>query len=102
MDGIYRANLCRRLLKNGHFVVCIDNLYCSSLDNISELRDNKNFIFLEMDITKKDILDISLPGIDEIYHLACPASPPIYQKDPIFTLNTNYRNTKFIRISSKI
>lgn len=92
--GFIGANLCRRLLKNGHFIVCIDNLYCSSLDNISELRDNKNFIFLEMDITKKDILDISLPGIDEIYHLACPASPPIYQKDPIFTLNTNYIGTR--------
>ena len=45
--GFIGANLCRRLLKNGHFIVCIDNLYCSSLDNISELRDNKNFIFLE-------------------------------------------------------
>ena len=92
--GFIGANLCRRLLKDGHFIVCIDNLYCSSLDNILELRDNKNFIFLEMDITKKDILDISLPGIDEIYHLACPASPPIYQKDPIFTLNTNYIGTR--------
>ena len=92
--GFIGANLCRRLLNDGHLIVCIDNLYCSSLDNIRELRDNRNFIFLEMDVTKKDILDISLPGIDEIYHLACPASPPIYQKDPIFTLNTNYIGTR--------
>ena len=93
-SGFIGSNLCRKLLQEQHVVVCIDNLYCSSINNISELMSHKNFSFIELDVNERELLDIPFTKIDEIYHLACPASPPIYQKDPIFTLNTNYIGTR--------
>ncbi len=83
--GFIGTNLCGRLLSQGHRVICIDNLYTSKLQNIKHLLSNAYFTFFKEDITtfEKDIV------IDQIYNLACPASPKQYQKDPIFTMKTN-------------
>ena len=81
--GFVGSNLCERLLGEGHHVVCLDNLYTGSLDNIEDFRSNANFKFIQMDILDKDAVEgLKSLGIDEIYHLACPASPVHYQKTP--------------------
>jgi len=95
--GFIGSNLCRVLLQDeNNIVICVDNFYSSSKDNISELLVNQNFILIEEDINNKSILNIPITNIDEIYHLACPASPKLYQKEPIYTLDTNYIGTKNI------
>ena len=93
--GFIGSNLCREFLRDdNNKIICIDNFYSSSIDNIVELLSNSNFTFIEKDINDKSILDIFIKNIDEIYHLACPASPKLYQQEPIFTLDTNYIGTK--------
>lgn len=79
--GFIGANLCRYLLNQGHKIFCLDNLYSGRESNITDLKSNPNFEFLHHDITKP----IELNHIDQIYNLACPASPPAYQKNPIQT-----------------
>jgi len=71
--GFLGSNLCDRLLKDGHKVICVDNLLTGSLDNIKDLKDNPNFKFINHDVT----LPLSLPqnSLDAIFHLASPASP---------------------------
>ncbi|MHB1407169.1 MAG: UDP-glucuronic acid decarboxylase family protein [Desulfitobacteriaceae bacterium] len=86
--GFIGTNLCRRLLTEGHEVVCVDNFYTSTRDNIEELLDNAKFRLVEQDI--QESLDLK---VDQIYNLACPASPPHYQKDPINTVKTNFLGT---------
>lgn len=78
--GFLGSHLCKRLLDEGKNVVCIDNLYTGSMQNIMPLLENDRFVFYEHDIIKP--YDIEA---DEIYNLACPASPVHYQKDPIYT-----------------
>jgi UDP-glucuronate decarboxylase len=85
--GFIGTNLCKRLLNEGHKVICVDNLYTGQMRNIEPLMNNPNFKFINHDIIEP--LNIE-EKIDEIYNLACPASPPHYQKDPIFTLQTNF------------
>ena len=68
-------------------VYCIDNLYTGSLKNIEHLKGNENFVFIHQDITNPIELNINF---DEIYNLACPASPVQYQKDPIKTIKTSF------------
>lgn len=88
--GFIGSNLCKRLLNEGNRIICIDNLFTGNLENINELMYNKDFIFINHNV----INPIDIPEkIDEIYHLACPASPPKYQIDPIFTLKTNFLGT---------
>lgn len=82
--GFLGSNLCAKLLEMGNFVYCLDNLYSGSKNNISQFLDNQNFNFIEHDVIEP--IDIE---VDEIYNLACPASPSVYQKDPIFTLKTS-------------
>ncbi len=82
--GFIGKHICERLLNGKNYVYCLDNLYSSSLTNISPLFSKKNFEFLNHDIEKK--IDIN---IDEIYHFACPASPVNYKLDPIKTIKTN-------------
>ena len=94
--GFIGSNLCRKLLKDGYTrVICVDNLYSGRLKNIEDLFDNfgNRFIFIKTDIKnlKKEFIGFN---IDEIYNLACPASPPFYQHDPLFTLDTNYLGMK--------
>jgi len=84
--GFLGSHLCKRLLEKNNKVLCIDNFYTGSKDNISELLNHPNFILLEHDIINPILLD---ENIDEIYNLACPASPIHYQKDPIQTLKTS-------------
>ena len=90
--GFIGANLCRELLKRGESVVCVDCLYESDDHKIRDLIDNVNFDFVNLNINT--LKDIKLRNIKQIYHLACPASPPRYQKDPMFTMETNYIGTK--------
>ena len=84
--GFIGSNLCRRLIDDGDaYVICCDNLYTGSRANIERLSGCDRFEFIEHDITEP--LDID--GIDEIYNLACPASPKHYQKSPVYTIKTN-------------
>ena len=84
--GFIGSNLCRRLIDDGDaYVICCDNLYTGSRANIEKLSGCDRFEFIEHDITEP--LDID--GIDEIYNLACPASPKHYQKSPVYTIKTN-------------
>ena len=89
--GFIGSNLCRKLLELGNTVYCIDNLSSGSCENIKDLNSNVNFMFYQHDIEDNLVLNWE---IDQIYHLACPASPPFYQKNPIKTLDTNYLGTK--------
>ena len=88
--GFIGSNLCKKLLSENNKIICLDNLFTGKMDNIKELLDNDNFIFINHDIINP--IQIS-DEIDEIYHLACPASPPKYQIDSIYTLKTNFIGT---------
>ena len=84
--GFIGSHLCERLLDEGRAeVICLDNLFTGRKANIEHLTDRYNFRFIERDVTEPVIMDV-----DEIYHLACPASPKHYQKDPIKTAKTNF------------
>lgn len=90
--GFVGSNLCERLLREGHRVICLDNLYTGSLGNIKEFLEHKNFEFHQMDILEKtEVEKLMSLDIDEIYHLACPASPVHYQRDAIYTTRTCVR-----------
>lgn len=82
--GFIGSHLCKALLELGHNVICLDNLFTGSINNISDLIDNINFEFINHDITEPYYRD----NIDEIYNLACPASPIHYQFNPIKTVKT--------------
>jgi UDP-glucuronate decarboxylase len=84
--GFIGSNLIRTLLAKNYQVVCLDNLYTSTLKNIDDLKTNSHFSFINHNIINP--LNLS-EKIDEIYNLACPASPPAYQKDPVFTWKTS-------------
>ena len=83
--GFIGSHLCRFLVNEGHTVVCLDNLLTGSKNNLSDFYENSNFTFIEHDIINP-YYDM---GIDEIYNLACPASPIHYQINPIKTVKTN-------------
>lgn len=85
--GFIGSNLCERFLQNGHKVVCVDNLLTGNIENIRHLLLNNRFVFLNHDIL--DPLEYTEP-LDEIYNMACPASPEKYQLDPINTLKVNF------------
>lgn len=82
--GFLGANLCHRLISDGDHVICVDNLYTGRLSNIADLMNEPEFEFVEHNI----IEPLDMKNIDEIYNLACPASPPHYQKSPTFTTKT--------------
>ncbi len=82
--GFIGSHLCKTLLELGHNVICLDNLFTGSINNISDLVDNVNFEFVNHDITDPYYRE----NIDEIYNLACPASPIHYQYNPIKTVKT--------------
>ncbi|MFC1644673.1 UDP-glucuronic acid decarboxylase family protein [Patescibacteria group bacterium] len=82
--GFVGSHLCERLLNEGHEVLCLDNFFTGNKENVAKLLNNKKFELIRH--------DISLPlyiEIDQIYNLACPASPPHYQHDPIHTMKTS-------------
>jgi UDP-glucuronate decarboxylase len=82
--GFLGSHLCERLLNEGHDVLCVDNFFTGTKDNIIHLMDNRHFDFLRHDVTFPLYLEV-----DEIYNLACPASPIHYQHDPVQTTKTS-------------
>ena len=82
--GFIGSHLCRRLLEEGNEVICLDNLFTGSKRNIWEMMGNERFEFLRHDVVNR--LDIE---VDQIYNLACPASPVHYQFDPVKTMKTS-------------
>lgn len=82
--GFLGSHLCARLLEGGHEVICVDNLYSSRKQNIAHLISNPSFEFLRHDVTFPLYIEV-----DEIYNLACPASPIHYQRDPVQTTKTS-------------
>ena len=82
--GFLGSHLCERLLIEGHSVICVDNFYTGQKSNLSNLIDNNNFELIRHDITFPLYLEL-----DEIYNLACPASPDHYQHDPVQTTKTS-------------
>lgn len=86
--GFIGSHLCTRLIKEGHYVVCLDNFFTGSKDNIKHLMNEPNFRLVEHDVTFPFFAEV-----DEIYNLACPASPIHYQYDPIQTTKTSVLGT---------
>lgn len=82
--GFLGSHLCDKLLEEGNEVICADNLFTGRRRNIHHLLDNKNFEFLRHDVTLPLYVEV-----DEIYNLACPASPVHYQFDPVQTTKTS-------------
>jgi len=82
--GFLGSHLCDQLIANGHEVLAVDNLYTGSRRNIQHLLPNPNFEFLRHDITLPLFVEV-----DQIYNLACPASPVHYQKHPVQTIKTS-------------
>jgi UDP-glucuronate decarboxylase len=82
--GFLGSHLCDRLVNEGHHVLCVDNYFTGSKKNIMHLLDNKNF-----EIIRQDVCFPLYVEVDEIYNLACPASPFYYQWDPIQTMKTS-------------
>ena len=81
--GFIGSHLCERLLDDGYDVLCVDNYYSSTKDNIAHLIGNPRFEVIRHDVTFPLYVEV-----DEIYHLACPASPVHYQRDPVQTTKT--------------
>jgi UDP-glucuronate decarboxylase len=82
--GFLGSHLCERLVKQGHHVLCVDNYFTGSKKNIEYLLEYKNF-----EILRQDVCFPLYVEVDEIYNLACPASPYYYQWDPIQTMKTS-------------
>jgi UDP-glucuronate decarboxylase len=82
--GFLGSHLCDKLLKEGNEVLCVDNFFTGNRKNIHHLLDNKNFELLRHDVTHPLYVEI-----DQIYNLACPASPVHYQFDPVQTTKTS-------------
>ena len=82
--GFLGSHLCERLVAQGHDVICVDNFFTGSKGNITDLLDKKNFELMRHDVTFPLYVEV-----DEIYNLACPASPIHYQHDPVQTTKTS-------------
>lgn len=82
--GFIGSHLCERLIKEGNNVLCLDNLFTGSKENILHLMDNPQFEFI-----RHDVIEPYRCEVDEIYNLACPASPVHYQYNPIKTMKTS-------------
>ena len=82
--GFIGSHLCTRLINDGHQVICLDNLFTGSEGNITHLKSNPRFEFVLHDVETPYEADV-----DEIYNLACPASPIHYQYDAIKTIKTS-------------
>jgi UDP-glucuronate decarboxylase len=82
--GFLGSHLCDRLINDGHEVVCLDNLFTGRKQNIAHLLDHPRFEFV-----RHDVIDPFKFEVDQIYNLACPASPPQYQYNPIKTIKTS-------------
>ena len=83
-SGFIGSHLCEKLLKKGHDVICVDNFYTGQKTNVAHLLNDTKFEIIRHDITFPIYLEV-----DQIYNLACPASPIHYQYDPVQTTKTN-------------
>ena len=86
--GFIGSHLCDTLLTQGHEVIAVDNLFTGTKRNIHHMLSNPNFEFVRHDVTESIMLEC-----DQVYHLACPASPVHYQYNPIKTIKTNVTGT---------
>ena len=86
--GFLGSHLCEKLLGLGHEVVCLDNFFTSARRNVEHLLDDHRFELIRHDVTEPITIEV-----DEIYHLACPASPVHYQKNPVRTIRTAVHGT---------
>jgi UDP-glucuronate decarboxylase len=86
--GFLGSHLCDRLLDNGHDIICLDNFFTGSKDNIRHLLSNPHFELLRHDIVQPILIEV-----DQIYNLACPASPVHYQFNPVKTTKTSVMGT---------
>ena len=82
--GFLGSHLCERLLSEGHEILCLDNFFTGSKRNIEHLLDHRDFELIRHDVTFPLYVEV-----DEIYNLACPASPIHYQHDPVQTTKTS-------------
>src|SRR5437870_1768189 len=87
-SGFIGSHLCDRLIDDGHEVICLDNLFTGRRENILHLLDNHRFELLRHDVIEPILLEV-----DQIYNLACPASPIHYQYNPVKTVKTNVMGT---------
>jgi UDP-glucuronate decarboxylase len=83
--GFLGSHLCDRLIEQGHEVICLDSFFTGRRENIEHLKDHPRFSVLAQDV----IAPIAIDTLDEIYNLACPASPVHYQFDPVHTMKTS-------------
>jgi len=86
--GFIGSHLCERLLEDGHQVICVDNFFTGRRENIEHLFDQRQFELLRHDVIEPILLEV-----DQIYNLACPASPIHYQHNPVKTVKTNVMGT---------
>lgn len=82
--GFIGSHLCTRLINEGHYVICLDNFFTGSKENVMHLIENPHF-----ELVRHDVINPYVSKVDEIYNLACPASPVHYQYDPIQTTKTS-------------
>ena len=87
-SGFLGSHLCERLLGDGHEVVCLDNFFTGSRVNVEHLLDNRRFELMRHDVTDPMTLEV-----DEVFHLACPASPIHYQRNPVRMIRTAVEGT---------
>jgi UDP-glucuronate decarboxylase len=86
--GFIGSHLCERLLGAGHDVICLDNYFTGTKENVAHLRDSRRFELVRHDVTEPILLEV-----DQIYNLACPASPVHYQYNPVKTIKTSVMGT---------
>jgi UDP-glucuronate decarboxylase len=86
--GFLGSHLCEHLLQQGHEVVCLDNFFTAQRRNVEHLLDDHRFELVRHDVTQPVVIDV-----DEIFHLACPASPVHYQRNPVRTIATAVQGT---------
>lgn len=83
--GFVGSHLCERLIQEGQSIICLDNFFTGRKENVAHLLDNPRF-----ELITHDVIDPIQLDVDQIYNLACPASPPHYQHDPIKTTKTSF------------
>ena len=104
--GFIGSNLCLRLFDEGHHIICLDNCFTGTLDNFGE-RYREMLLSGRFEFRRHDVIEPITIEVDEIYHLACPASPVHYQHNPVKTIKTNVMGTYHMlglakRVSARI
>ena len=89
--GFLGSHLCARLVESGQHVICLDNFFTGRPENVAQLRTGLHASRFEL--VRHDVVERYYAEVDEIYHLACPASPPHYQRNPVRTLKTAVMGT---------